>query len=82
MKIITATAARNIATDFMNNANRVYVEHVMEEILSAAQKGQRSFYWLYPHTKWTTDITTSFSIFFQGLGYTVDVYPSAMIFKW
>ena len=71
MNIITATAAKNISTDFANNAIGVTIKDIMDNIFYQAMRGERKFKVLIPIGKMSRDVWKSVIVFFQGLGYEV-----------
>ena len=81
MKIITATMAKNIANDFMNNACGPTIKKAMDEILYEAQKGHHEIHLLIP-TNWDKETICNVAVFFGGLGYNVEIHPSAYTIKW
>jgi hypothetical protein len=70
MKIITATMAKNIANDFMNNVWREPLSQTMESILEASLKGQHSLCVSFT-LEYGRDSASLTKTFFQGLGYTI-----------
>ena len=81
MKIITATMAKNIANDFLNNACGPVIKNTMNEILHRAQRGQHDVLMLIP-TSWDNSTRTSVAVFFDGLGYDVTIHPTAFKICW
>lgn len=81
MRIITATMAKNISNDFLNNACGPRIKDTMNQILYQAERGHHSEQMLIP-TDWCKHTRESVAMFFMGLGYDVEVHPTAMTIKW
>ena len=81
MKIITAVMAKNIANDFMNNKCGSAIKNAMNEILAQAERGHHEMQMLIP-TDWDTETVLSVRLFFCGLGYSVEIFPTAYRIKW
>lgn len=81
MKIITATMAKNIANDFMNNKCGPAIKNAMNEILAKAERGHHEMQMLIP-TDWDKETICSVGLFFSGLGYSVETFPTAYRIKW
>lgn len=69
MKIITATAAKNIATDFANNGMGEIIDGIMDNIFYQAMHGERTLEVTIPVGKMSRDLLKSLMIFFNGLEY-------------
>lgn len=81
MKIITATMAKNIANDFLNNSCGLTIEDTMNEILLLAQQGKHSVLMCIP-ANWDCITRENVAMFFCGLGYDVTIHPTALRIKW
>jgi hypothetical protein len=81
MKVITATMAKNIANDFMNNACGQFVKEMMDLVLLEANKGRHSCYHFYPGT-WDSLTKKNIEMFFCNLGYTTENTTSTLTLKW
>lgn len=81
MKIITATMAKNIANDFMNNKCGPVIRAAMNEILHKAEMGHHETYLFIP-LGWDKEIICSVAVFFSGLGYSVETHSGAYHIKW
>lgn len=81
MKIITATMAKNIANDFMNNKCGPVIKEAMNKILCEAEMGHHGICLLIP-TGWDKETICSVAVFFSGLGYSVETHPTAYSIKW
>ena len=81
MKVITAAMAKNIANDFMNNKCGPTVKDAMNKILYEAEMGHHEMRLLIP-TGWDRETICSVAVFFSGLGYSVETYPTAYCIKW
>lgn len=81
MKIITATMAKNIANDFINNVCGSRIKATMDGILLEAERGHHFYQMLVP-SAWDNITTDNVAMFFSGLGYTVEVHPTAINLKW
>jgi hypothetical protein len=81
MKIITATMAKNIANDFMNNACGPRIKDTMDKILLAAERGHHETMMLIP-TDWDSTTRSNVAMFFGGLDYKVEIHPTAITIKW
>ena len=81
MKVITATMAKNIANDFMNNKCGPVIKNTMDSILYSAEKGHHEIFIPTP-TEWDEETICNVAMFFSGLGYSVEVYPTAYKIKW
>lgn len=81
MKIITATMAKNIANDFMNNKCGPVIKEAMNKILYGAEMGRHEITLLIP-AGWDEETIRSVGIFFGGLGYSVETYSNIYHIKW
>ena len=81
MKIITATMAKNIANDFINNACGAHIKTTMDGILLTAERGHHCYLMLIP-SSWDNVTKNNVAMFFSGLGYDVEVHPTAINIKW
>ena len=81
MKVITATMAKNIANDFLNNACGNLFKNTMDDILLKAEQGKHSTYMLVPST-WDCITKNNAAMFFSGLGYEVVIHPNAITISW
>ena len=81
MKIITATMARNISNDFLNNECGPIIKATMDEILLKAQRGGHSVSMLVP-ANWETVTKNNVAMFFKGLDYEVTIYPNTIGITW
>ena len=81
MKIITATMAKNIANDFMNNKCGSIIKEAMNKILYEAERGNHEILLLIP-SGWDKETICSVAVFFSGLGYSVETHPNAYRIKW
>lgn len=81
MNIITATMAKNIADDFMNNKCGPAIKNAMDSILYEAERGHHESLMLIP-TGWDKATICSVAVFFGGLGYSVETHPTAYRIKW
>ena len=71
MKIITAVAAANIATDFEHNKMRPILNDIMEKVLRASMNGERQLDVSIPLSKVSLRAAEATVTFFRGLGYKV-----------
>lgn len=81
MKVITATMAKNIANDFMNNACGEFIRDAMDKILLEANKGNHSCHVLFP-TSWNNPLKNNIEMFFCNLGYETQNNPSSLVLRW
>ena len=81
MKIITAAMAKDIANDFMNNKCGPVIKEAMDKILCEAEMGHHGICLLIP-TGWDKETICSVAAFFGGLGYSVEIHPTAYSIKW
>ena len=81
MKIITATMAKNIANDFLNNACGIHIKNAMNKILLEAEKGHSETLMIVP-SNWDKNTKDNVAMFFSGLGYEVAVFPTAILIRW
>lgn len=81
MKIITATMAKNIANDFMNNKCGSVIKEAMSKILYEAEMGHHEIFLSIP-IGWDEKTVCSVAVFFGGLGYSVETHSSAYRIKW
>lgn len=81
MKIITATIAKNIANDFINNKCGPIIKEAMDKILCEAEIGHHEIQLLIP-TEWDRETVCGVAVFFSELGYSVETHPSAYYIKW
>jgi hypothetical protein len=81
MKIITATTAKDISNNFLNNACGSVIEKTMNEILLKAEQGGHRVQMLIP-TNWDCETRENVAMFFGKLGYDVTVYSTAMRITW
>ena len=81
MKVITATMAKNISNDFMNNECGPYIKKTMDEILLKAEQGGHFVQMLIPAT-WDNITKHNVAMFFTGLGYDITVHPTAIGIVW
>ena len=71
MKIITAVAAANIATDFENNKAGPIIRNIMEKVLRASMNGERQLHVSIPLSELSLRAAEGTITFFRGLGYKV-----------
>ena len=71
MKIITATAAKNITTNFANNGTGTIIKDIMDNIFYQAMRGERHYNVTIPINKMPHDILKSMITFFRELEYEV-----------
>lgn len=82
MKMITATMAKNIANDFLNNKCGPAIQTIMDEILLKAQQGRHCSDVIIFPKDWDDATRNSVIRFFIGLGYEVDSGSVGMAIKW
>ena len=81
MKIITATMAKNISNNFMNNKCGPTIQAAMNNILVQAERGHHEAQVLIP-TDWDKETICNVGLFFSGLGYSVETFSAAYCIKW
>ena len=81
MKIITATMAKNISNDFLNNKCGIVIKGIMDTILLKASQGEHSASIRFPDD-WSMETKANVGLFFGNLGYEVDQRSSALYLKW
>ena len=69
MQIVTALAAKNIATNFEENQWRPFIEKTMVSIVNAAIKGERRLDIDIPLKDVSLENALTLITFFKGLGY-------------
>lgn len=69
MQIVTATAAKNIATNFEGNPWRPFIEKIMADITRTAIKGGRKLDIKVTLENFSLENALTLITFFKGLGY-------------
>ena len=81
MKVITATMAKNISNDFLNNKCGIVIKGMMDTILLKASQGEHSASIRLPED-WSMELKANVGLFFGNLGYEVDQRSCALYLKW
>lgn len=81
MKVITATMAKNIANDFMNNTCGDFIQDTMNKILLEANKGNHNCYVCFP-SAWSNSLRNNIELFFCNLGYETQNNSSTLVLRW
>ena len=81
MKIITATMAKNISNDFLNNKCGNVIRGIMDAILLKANQGEHSATVYFPDD-WSMELKANVGLFFVNLGYNVDQRSGGLFLKW